>query len=65
MGIIRTSTMGIPHQPVQYQFTSYRSYELRHIPYVLPYMDDLLPYIKRFTRYTEAGRQQSQELNAV
>ena len=35
---------------------SYGSYELRHIPYVLPYMDDLLPYIKRFTRFTEAGR---------
>ena len=34
---------------------SYGSYELRHIPYVLPYMDDLLPYIKRFTRFTEAG----------
>lgn len=31
-----------------------RGFGLRHIPYVLPYMDDLLPYIKRFARFPQA-----------
>ena len=26
----------------------------RHLPYVLPFMDDLLPYIERFVRFPQA-----------
>ena len=42
-------------KPIINRVISYCPYcPLRHIPYVLPYMDDLLPYIKLFARFPEA-----------